>query len=125
FDRAEVELAFAGAMLGDIAVPQLIWRIGGEVTLDQIIVDRWPDLAILAALLPECAPPAVLGTDPPRGSFGHLLAGIAGLLDQVAVAELRIVAVSVEQRVGPLRFKYSASVMGIGQPAVVGLAGEL
>ena len=59
-DRAQVELAFPGAMLSNIAEPQLIWRIGGEVALDQIIVHRRADLAVLAALLAEHAPPPIV-----------------------------------------------------------------
>lgn len=60
FDRAEVELALTGAMLSDIAKPQPIWRIRSEIPLDKIIVNRRPDLAVLAALLPEHTPQTLL-----------------------------------------------------------------
>ena len=66
-----------------------MWRIGGEVTADPIVVHRWPDFAVLAALLAEDTSPAVIRTDPPRGALVHRLPGGAGLLDEIAVAEFR------------------------------------
>ena len=48
-----------------------------------------------------------------------------GFLDEVAVAELRIIAVGVEQGVGPLRLQIFGVSDRVSQPAVVGLAGEL
>jgi hypothetical protein len=47
-DRTEVQLAFAGAVLGNIAEPQLVWFVGGEVAFDEIVVHWWPDLAVRA-----------------------------------------------------------------------------
>ena len=35
--------------------------------------------------------------DPPRGPLSHVLAGAAGRVDQEPIAELRVVAVRVEQ----------------------------
>jgi hypothetical protein len=83
-------------MLGDIAEPQLIRRISGEVPLHEIIMNPRTYLAVLAALLAKHAPQPILRADPPGGALGHRLPGIAGLLDQVAVAELGILAVGVE-----------------------------
>jgi hypothetical protein len=39
------------------------------------------------------------------GALGHRHARYSGLLDQVAVAELRIVAMRIEQRVAPMGLK--------------------
>ena len=72
-DRAQVELALTGLVFGDVGQPQLVWRLGGEVALDQVVVDRRTGLAVLAALLAERAPPAVAGADPPCGPLGHRL----------------------------------------------------
>jgi hypothetical protein len=124
-DRAEVELALAGAVLGDVGQPQLVRSTGGEVALDQVVVDRRAGLlALPALLLAEGAPPAVVRTDPPRRPLRHQHAGVAGLVDQKPVTELRVVAVGVEQRVGPVGLLE----LGIGdrllEPAVVGLAGQ-
>ena len=99
-DRAEVELALTRVMFSDIAEPQLIWCIRSKVPLNQIIVDRRPHFSVLAALLAEHAPPPIVGADPPGSALGHRLTGVTGLLDQVAVTELRIVAVGVEQGIG-------------------------
>lgn len=41
FDGAEVELAFVGAVLGDIGQPDLVGGRGAELTLDEVVVDRW------------------------------------------------------------------------------------
>ena len=52
-------------------------------------------------------------------------AGVAGLVGEEPVAELRVVAVGVEQRVGPVGRLELGVGDRAGQPAVVGLAGEL
>jgi hypothetical protein len=126
FDRTDVELALAGPVFSNVGQPQLIWRIGGEIPADQIVMDRWADLAILAALaLAERTPPTVVRADPPRGPLGHRLPGIAGFGDQEAVAKLRVIAVGVEQSVGSVGGGQLGVGDRVGQPAVVGLAGEL
>ena len=112
-------------VLDYIAEPQLIWLISSEIPFNEIVMHRRPRLPALNALLTEHAPPLVVRADPPRGALGHGLAGIAGFLDEVAVAELGVVAVGVEQSVSPLcRGKFGLADR-IGQPATVGLAGEL
>jgi hypothetical protein len=74
-------------------------------------VDRWTwFLAVASALLPEHTPPDQVGADLPRGALGHRLAGVAGLIDQEPVAELRVLAVGVEQRVRPV----GRSQVGVG-----------
>lgn len=126
FDRAEVELALAGAVLSDIAELQPVWRIGGEITSDQIVVHRWAGLTVLAApALTERAPPAVVRADPPRGARRHRLTRVTGLINQEAIAELGIISVSVEQGVGPIRLGEFGVGDRLGQPPVIGLAGEL
>jgi hypothetical protein len=42
----------------------------------------------------------VFGTGPPRGPIGHRFTGVAGFVGQEPVAELGVIAVGVEQRVG-------------------------
>lgn len=122
-------------MLGDVGEPQLVDGGGGELVPlaalvvghdAQVVVDRRAGpLAVLAALLAERAPPALLGADPPCGPLGHRLTSFTCFVDQEAVAELRVVPVSSEQgacAVGLLE-------LGIGdrvdEPAVVGLASDL
>ena len=53
------------------------------------------------------------------------MAGVAGLVGQVAVAELRVVAVGVEQSVGQVGRLELGVGHRVGQPAVVGLPGDL
>src|SRR5699024_9609922 len=92
----------------------------------QIIMDRRArPLALLGLGLAEGGEPSVVRAQPPRRAHGHGLAASIGLISQIPVAELRIVLMRIEQRVGPIRLGQ----FGIGdrtaQPAVVGLAGEL
>jgi len=94
--------------------------------VNSVVVSRCPDLARLAApLLAEHAPPAVLRADPPDSALSGGEPGYRGLVGQESVAELRIVAVCVEQRVGQI------GLLGFGvgewllQLPVVGLASDL
>ena len=48
FDRAEVELALAGGVLGDVGQPQPFGAVGGEVPLDEVVVHRRAGLAVQA-----------------------------------------------------------------------------
>ncbi|MFE3776490.1 hypothetical protein ACFXPG_44890, partial [Streptomyces sp. NPDC059122] len=68
------------------------------------IVDRWPGFGVLPAApaLAEGTPPAVVPADPPGRPLGHRLTGGVGLVEEEAVSELRVVAVSVEQGVRPV-----------------------
>src|SRR5699024_6207787 len=93
---------------------------------DEIVVHRRPGFAVPdAALLADGAPPAAGRADPPRGPPTHRFTGDVSLVGEVAVAELRILTVCVEQGVGSMRF----DALGIGdrvlQPPVVGLASNL
>ncbi len=102
-DGAEVELALVGPVLGDVGQPQLVHVIGGEVPLDQVIVDRRSrTLLVLPTLLPEGRPPLVVAADLPCRPLAHHLAGIGGLADQEAIPVLGIVAVGVQQGVGAI-----------------------
>lgn len=50
-DRAEVELALTGGVLGDAGQPQLVEPVGVELPGDQVVVDRWPRPAVVASFL--------------------------------------------------------------------------
>lgn len=112
-------------MLDNITEPQLIWCRSGEVPVYQIVVHGRAGPAVLAALLSERTPPTVGRTDPPAGALGHWPPDVGGLSHQEPVAELRVVAVSIEQGVGSMCLEVLSVGDGVGQPAVVGLAGEL
>ncbi|RPK32877.1 hypothetical protein EES40_36270 [Streptomyces sp. ADI93-02] len=61
-------------------------------------------------------------TDAAGGSFGHRLAGRASLVEEVSVAELRVIVVSVEQSLRPVCLGEFGVGGRCGQPPVVGLA---
>jgi hypothetical protein len=50
-DRALVELALLGGVLGDVGQPQLVRRLRAEVAGDEIVVDRRAGPAGLPALV--------------------------------------------------------------------------
>lgn len=91
-DRAQVQLALAGGVLGDVREPQQVRPVGGEVAPHPVIVDRWPGFGVLAAApgLAEDAPPAVVPADPPGGPLGHRLTVGAGALTQGRVVSLEV-----------------------------------
>lgn len=83
-------------------------------------MDRWARLLpVHGALLPERAPPAVVGTDPPRGPLSHRLAGLTGLISQEPIPELRVITMGVEQGVGPASLHQLGIGHRISKPAVV------
>ena len=117
-DHAEVERAHQRAVLGDAAGPQLVRSVSGDVPPDQVVMHRRAGLGPLPALglLAEPREPAVGRADPPRGALGHHLAGSGGLVGQEAVAELRVVAMGVEQCFRPVRLDELCVGHGAGQP---------
>src|SRR4051794_29670955 len=69
-DRAQVELAFVAAVLGDVGEPQLVRRGCGELATDEVIVRRSARLRTCARLaLAERRPPAVLRAASPHGAL--------------------------------------------------------
>jgi hypothetical protein len=111
-------------MFGEVGQPQLIRRLGSEVSAHQILMHWWARLAGLAPLLvPEYREPAVGRADPPRRARSHHLARIGGLVGQEPVAELRVITMSVEQGIRPIRLGQLRFGHLMGQPPVI-LAGE-
>ena len=86
---------------------------------------RRTGLAVLAALLTEHTPPAVLRADPPRGPVAHALPGLTGLVGQQPVPELGVVAVGVKQRVRAVGGRQHGRGDRFLQPPVVRLASDL
>lgn len=73
-DRAEVELAVTGRVLGDIGQPQLVEVWCGERT-DPVVVRRWPSLTMQSAFLRMQGPEPVRRLQPPHSALGYLMAG--------------------------------------------------
>ena len=76
-------------VFGNVAEPQPVGLLGGEVVLHQIVVDRRADLAVLAALLAEHAPPAVVSRRSAIRFVGHRFTGVRACSStKKSVAEL-------------------------------------
>ena len=113
-------------MLGQVRQPDPIRAICAELAPHEIIVGRSGRLAAPTGLgLAEHAPPAVLGADPPDRPLAGGEAGVADLIGQEPVPELRVVAVGVEDRVRQMRLGPLRLGDRIGQPGVVVLTVEL
>ena len=123
-DRAEVELALSGGVLGDVGQPKPVRGACGEVATDEIVVRRRARQRPLTLLLAEHAEPAVVRADPPGGTVSHRLARGARLVGKQAVAELGIIAVRVEQRVRAPRLHPLGVADGPREPAIVRLASD-
>ena len=104
-DRAQVELALAGGVLGDVGQPQLVRR--RSAVKSRSTRSSWAGgpgfLPFLPRFLPNTLHQPWSRADPPHRPVTAGLAGVAGLVGQQPVAELRVVAVGVEQRVRPGR----------------------
>jgi len=125
-DRAQIELALGGGVLGDVGQPQLVRLGGGEVPFDPVVVDRRAGpFAVLAAFHPERGPPVLVAADPPHRPVTTAVAGGTGPISQQPMPELGVVDVGVEHRVRQLGPAPLAGSDRAGGPAVVGLAGEL
>ena len=128
-DRAEIQLPFAGPVLGDVGEPQLVRAPRrGELPAHQVVVGRGAGLLALTSrcLLAERTPPAVVRADPPRGPLSH------GLRRRRGPRRRGTGSRTPGRRGGRRRSRWpdaprssSASVTGCDEPAVVGLAGEL
>lgn len=103
-------------MLGDVGDPDLVRARGGEVALDEVIVDCWsrrlPGAA--AALADGGRPQSLLGAQPPDPPLADVVAGPPELVGQKPVTELWVLAVGVDQRVGQV---------GVGQLALADRVG--
>src|SRR5699024_697928 len=75
--------------------------------------------------LTEGGKPVIGRTQSPCGAHCHGLAGRFGFVGEVPVPELGIIAVGIEERIGPICLNDDCFRDGCCQPPVVGLAGEL
>src|SRR5690625_4095695 len=114
-------------MLSDIGEPQLIWTICGEVTQHQIIMDRRtrPDGIAARLTLTEHAEPLVVMTDSPRRPIRHGLAGSVGFVSQQPVSKLRVIPVSVKERIGTISCLQISLGQWLVQTAVIGWTSKL
>ncbi|MGF7122735.1 hypothetical protein J2X34_003159 [Rhodococcus sp. BE178] len=95
-DRTQVELAFSGAMLGNVVQPQHIRLRRSEVAGDRVVVHRRPRPAASAGFLGERGPDPLQGAQP----MDAVLAGGDVVMGQLVrdepVPERRIVGLDIE-----------------------------
>ncbi len=121
-DRTQIELALIGAVFGNVDEPQAIRLVRSEDAADEIVVHRRPRSPLLrAAFLAEDAPPLIGRADPPRCAVRHRLTRLAGFVGKNAIADLRVLAVGVEQGVRPVRLLELRIGDRISEPAVIRL----
>jgi len=123
-DRAEVELALAGGVLGDVGQPQLVELVGAEGPFDEVVVNGWAGLAGQAALLRMGRPESLLGAEPADPVPAGYHASVRELVGDEAVAELGVVVVDVDGGVDQVRVGPVPVGHGLGLPLVEGLLGE-
>ena len=91
-------------MLGDVGEPHRVGARGGEVALHEVVMDRRARrLVLAAALLRGCRPDPLLAAQPPHPPLTDLVAGGVEFVGQEPVAELGIIGVHVDDRVGEVR----------------------
>lgn len=79
--RTEAELVFTVGVLGNVRQPRLVRCRGGEVPLDQVIMDWWSRLPVKAAFLRKHRPDAVVtaqALDPVLASHDALPGELVG-----------------------------------------------
>ena len=105
FDRTDVELAFKRSMFGDVGQPQLVRPSRGEVSLDEVVMHGWTNVAALASLglLAELREQAIGRADSPCRPLRHHLARIGSLVRGEPVIEPWVIPVRIKQRVRPIR----------------------
>jgi len=102
-DRAAVDLAFRGRMLGQVLDPLTVRQRRSEVPAKQVIVDCWAGPFAFAAVLHGRGPQFLLGTQTPRAAFTDPDASPLKLIGQESVAKGRIITTGINQGVDGVR----------------------
>jgi hypothetical protein len=123
-DRAEVELALGGRVFSDVGEPDLVRVLGGEVSLQQIVVHRRSRDTSRAALPAVTAEEPLLGAEPvhavPAGH--HTL--LSELVSDEPVAELGVVVMDLAGQVDQVRVVPVPLRDRVSAPLVERLLGE-
>jgi hypothetical protein len=123
-DRAQVQLALAGGVLGDVGQPQPVRGVGCELSLDQVVVHRRSWFAARAALAGVVAEDPLLRAQPVDPvTAGHDPVP-SQLVGDEPVAELGIVVVDVNRGVDQVRVVPVPMADRVGPPPVERLLGE-
>ena len=108
-DRAQVDLALAGAVLGDVGQPQRVGALGAELPVDQVVVDGRAGF-LVAGLA--------------RGEHRECVPELGDVIGQDAVAALRVIIVELMQHGDQLTLFGLAGRDRLLEPLVVALLGE-
>lgn len=82
-DRAEVQLPFTRPVFRQVGQPRLVRTWRGEVPAHQVVMRRRAHGSPPAGLLlPEHAPPTVVGADAPHGPLRPDVAGVGDLVEE-------------------------------------------
>ncbi len=91
-DRAQVELALPGGVLGDVGEPLAVEPVGGEVTPEQVVVHRRAGLAVQAPLAAVNAEDLLLRAQPPDAVLTGREALESQFVGEQPIPELGVVA---------------------------------
>jgi hypothetical protein len=80
--------------------PDRVGRLGAEVPLDEVVVHGRTRSFAVPSLAGGRGPDPLLATEPPHPPLADLVAGALELIGEEAVAELAVLGVQVDQRVG-------------------------
>src|SRR5690606_38786893 len=72
-DCADVQLALASWMLGDVCEPLLVLPPGREITADQVVMHGWSGLAVFATLFRMPGEDPSLRAQPLHAVFAHVV----------------------------------------------------
>jgi hypothetical protein len=122
--RAQVELALAGGVFGDVGQPHPVRCGRGEDPLDVVVVHGRPCLAVQAALLGVARPEPLLAAQPGAPVLTRGDAPAGQLVGDEPVPERRVVGVDVTSRVDQVCIVEIPLRDGVLAPLVEGLGGE-
>ena len=122
---AAVELSFPRTVLGDVGEPQLVRSLGGEVSLDEVVMDRRSGPATESPLLRVRRPNALLRAQAPHPVLRRPMPEPLELVCDEAVSEGRVVVVDVHGDVREIGVVQVPVAAGPASPLEVSLPREL
>jgi len=98
-DRAAVDFAFSGRMLGQVRDPPTVRISCGKISTKQVIVCQWPRLFAFAAFVHGRGQQFLLGRQSPGAAFPDLDAGPFESIGKEPVTERWIITMRINERV--------------------------
>ena len=123
-DRAQVDLALAGAVLGDVGQPQRVGALGAELPVDQVVVDGRAGFLVAGLARGDRRVEAGDPAQPPDSALRECVPELGDVIGQDAVAALRVIIVELMQHGDQLTLFGLAGRDRLLEPLVVALLGE-